>query len=446
MKPSRYNLFFEKTNNVLCYNSFTDSFLVIPKKPYHCFIDEDLASFQEKYSKYCDAFEESGFIIEDSLDELGNLRLKNKRAIFNQESYSLIVYPTYDCNLKCWYCYETHVPNSIMAEGVQEKVISHIRFIVNEKRIRFLQVTFFGGEPLLNHDTVAFPLLEKIKAICDNAGVSFHCFFVTNATLLSEEIILRLKEFNPMFQITLDGNQEKHNKVRAFKSGIETSFDKIINALKLVSKHISLDNPKHASVATIRINYDNTTLKGIDGIIEEIKDLDKDKFIIHLERIWQMQDKINAEQEELLKSTILKLSLAGFRVDHGIFHRKSYVCHAECYNHAVINYNGLVYKCDGRSLVDMTAEGVLLESGEIEWDNSFLVRRSAVATFENEKCLECKMLPQCMGPCSQKQMEQGWGNIDKVCSLKAIDISLEDYLTLDFETKYIIEQNKLSKS
>jgi uncharacterized protein len=49
------------------------------------------------------------------------------------------------------------------------------------------------------------------------------------------------------------------------------------------------------------------------------------------------------------------------------------------------------------------------------------------------------MLPQCMGPCSQKQLEKGWGNIEEVCSLNAIDISLEDYLTLDFEVRHLLQ-------
>jgi uncharacterized protein len=113
---------------------------------------------------------------------------------------------------------------------------------------------------LLNHNTIAFPLLESIKRICDKANVTFYCFFITNATLLSEEVLLNLKKFNPLFQITLDGNREKHNKVRAFKKSHNGSFDAIINAFKLISEHIQLVNTSTINVATIRINYDNATL------------------------------------------------------------------------------------------------------------------------------------------------------------------------------------------
>jgi uncharacterized protein len=333
-----------------------------------------------------------------------------------------------------------------MTKEVQTRIVNHIKSVVAGKELDFIHVTFFGGEPLLNHDTIAFPLIEEIKEICDKANVVLHCFFITNGTLLTEDVILRLKKFNPMFQITLDGSREKHNKVRTYKTNSKGSFDTIINAFKLISKHISLMNLNVASVATIRINYDNSTLRGIDEIIEEIKDLDKSKFVVHLERVWQTKNKINDEQKELLKDTIRKLSSLGFRVGHGIFGRRSYACPAEICNYAIINYDGLVYKCNGRNLEKDKAEGVLLENGNIQWKNSYIVKRSSVATFENEKCLKCKMLPQCMGPCSQKQIEHGWGNIDKICSLNAIDISLDDYLTLDFETKYITEQSRKERT
>lgn len=442
MKKSEYNIFMEKKNCVLCYNSFTSSYLAIPNNVYEHFANKDLLSFQINYPKYYNSFKESGFIIEEEFDELGSIRLDNRMKIFNPQDYFLMIYPTQDCNLKCWYCYENHVPNSFMKKEIHQKIINHIKKIVTKKEYNSLHVTFFGGEPLLNNDTIALPLLEEIKCICDEVNVPFHCFFVTNATLLSEEVILKLQKFNPMFQITLDGNRKKHNSVRAFKSSDSGSFDTIINAFKLISEHIPLTNPQVESVAIIRINYDNSTLKSIDEIIDGIKDLDKRKFVIHLERVWQTKDKINDEQKKLLKNAIRKLSLLGFRVGHGIFGRRSYSCPAEICNYAIINYDGLVYKCNGRNLEKDKADGILSENGNIEWKTSCLIKRSSIATFENEKCLECKMLPQCMGPCSQKQIEHGWGNIDKVCSLNAIDISLDDYLTLEFETKFIIEQSK----
>lgn len=176
------------------------------------------------------------------------------------------------------------------------------------------------------------------------------------------------------------------------------------------------------------------------NIIKDIEDLDRKKIYIHLERVWQTRDSIDESQKELLKECIYKLAQNGFQVGHGVFGNKAFSCPAEVFNYAVINYNGLVYKCNGRTLTPETAEGELLSSGEIKWDQSKLVKRLSRTTFENDQCLKCPMLPKCMGPCSQKQMEAGWGNIKDICSMNSFDISIKDYLKLDFEIKYLLQR------
>lgn len=106
----------------------------------------------------------------------------------------------------------------------------------------------------------------------------------------------------------------------------------------------------------------------------------------------------------------------------------------------VINYDGTIHKCNGRTLSSETQYGVLKADGTIEIDEDLIAQRLAVATFENKECLNCKMLPVCMGPCSQKLLEHN-GNWSKdICSLKSIDTSLSDYLITDFWVKSMIEK------
>ncbi len=63
--------------------------------------------------------------------------------------------------------------------------------------------------------------------------------------------------------------------------------------------------------------------------------------------------------------------------------------------------------------------------------------RLGLATFENPHCLGCKMLPRCMGPCSQKLAEHN-GFCDKICTLKTMDIPLNEYLLMEFEKRMTI--------
>ncbi len=443
MKKSRYNIFYPRKNNVLCYNSFTNSYMIISTSAYNMFQHEELKSFEASYPVAFKNFIESGFLIEESFDELDVIRFRNKQQTFGtKREYALIVYPTQDCNLKCWYCYESHVPHSIISEDVIQSIVNHIQLKITRKEIDSLQITFFGGEPLLYFDSTVYPLLKQIKSLCDTNLITFYPFFITNASLIDESTITRLKEFNPMFQITIDGNKEKHDKVRIGKKNNEPTFDKIINALHLISNHITKKHPKVSHIITLRINYDNQTLNYIDDIINSINSLDRSKVFIHLERVWQTLNSVNEVQIQLLKEAICKLLDAGFLVGHGIFGEKAYSCPAEVLQYAVINYDGLVYRCNGRTLTPQTAEGKLLPNGEIEWIDRLLTQRLAKPTYENERCINCNMLPRCMGPCSQKQLETGWKNVTNVCSLSVIDFSLEDYLAFDFEIKYHHAKNR----
>ena len=77
-------------------------------------------------------------------------------------------------------------------------------------------------------------------------------------------------------------------------------------------------------------------------------------------------------------------------------------------------------------------EGILQEEGNIKWKPGRLERRIGKATFENQLCLNCKMLPICMGPCSQKQIEAGADGLSGVCMLNALEMQLDEYIEFTF--------------
>ncbi|WP_356907271.1 SPASM domain-containing protein [Bacteroides acidifaciens] len=100
-------------------------------------------------------------------------------------------------------------------------------------------------------------------------------------------------------------------------------------------------------------------------------------------------------------------------------------------------YDGSLYRCNGRTLHPELKEGELSEDGDLIWDEPMQAARLGLATFENPHCLGCKMLPRCMGPCSQKLAEHN-GFCDKICTLKTMDIPLNEYLLMEFEKRMTI--------
>lgn len=435
MKKSRYNIPIPIEDKVLVYNSYRDVYVLLSLVVYELLKTEAWELLESEFPKVYENLCHQGLVIDDDLDELEMLRLENKEACFSSRDYSLVVYPTLDCNLKCWYCYETHVPHSRMTPETIERILSNISLSLEENRYDSYHITFFGGEPLTDFDKIAYLLASRAKQMVEAKGKVFSCFFVTNASLIDDAIIEKFKELKPRLQITIDGSQEKHDTVRIWKEGAKPSYSSIITAVKKIVERVELEPLS----ITLRINYDNDTLKEAAKILEDLEGIDKSKVYFHFERVWQTMGMVDDEQRALLMETVEQFLAHGYVVHQGIFFRKCYSCPADRIDSLVVNYNGKVYKCNGRNLVKEPSCGTLTDSGKVEWDRKILSKRIGLATFENPHCLKCKMLPVCMGPCSQKLLEHG-GYSEALCSLRSLEVKLNEYLLMDFEAKLLMQQ------
>ena len=131
------------------------------------------------------------------------------------------------CNLRCRYCYykESHKNRSAnMSDEVMEATLRLAVKKIVEQNHHDLNITFFGGEPLLRLDfikkTVKFSktLIKENKAILPK---DFELGFAvnTNGTLLSDEAIKFLKREKFGVFLSLDGPQKRHDLARITADG-----------------------------------------------------------------------------------------------------------------------------------------------------------------------------------------------------------------------------------
>lgn len=436
MKKSRCNIIMRSKKASLIFNSFTNSYVALSNNVCNAFESLQVEEFENKYKVAYQNLCKLGVIIPDGRDELAIIRYKNKLATFCSRELRIVVYPTQDCNLKCWYCYENHIPNTCMNKETAVKIIKYVNKEIGKNSFDSFFITLFGGEPFTDFNLTTYPLLLKIKEIIEKAGKNFSCFFVTNASLIDEEIINKLRYLNPHLQITLDGDKEHHDKVRIWKKGNKPTYDHILWVIHKLAEKIQGEN----FFVTLRINYDNTTLQGVPEILDRIKDIDRKKIFIHFERVWQTEGESTEQYKSLLRNIFERFIKEGFCVNQGTFRGLPYSCPSDINNSIIINYDGTIHKCNGRTLSKNTQYGVLKEDGTLDIDEDLMAQRQAVATFENKECLNCKMLPVCMGPCSQKLLEHDWIWSKDICSLRSIDTSLQDYLITDFWVKSMVEK------
>jgi uncharacterized protein len=425
MKESFYNYYVDigLENKILLYNSLADSYLVLSRKSYDIFIDslENINSLKNKDGELFKLLKSNGFIASNNKNEKKSYLEFVREKKMSKKFYHLIINPTLDCNLKCWYCYENHIHHSKMSEKIIKTISNHIRQKQEEDKFSEFLISFFGGEPFLRFENIK-NLLYNIKMISLDMNFKMYVNFTTNGTLINEEKIDFLKEYHPSFQITLDGNKDQHNKVRVPKNKRPT-YENIIQTITLLSNNAEISH------VNIRINFSEETLEGLHLILYDLADCNKSKIEIRLYRIWQINSNSINDNKVLQFIKIAQSKL--FKVIYLPLEYNTCACYADSYNEAVINYDGNVFKCTARDFTEENAEGVLLEDGTIKWDMDKLNRRMSVQI--QEFCLDCKLLPSCAKICSQNLMERG---SDIGCIIKR-GLTAADYIIHNFNNKLI---------
>jgi len=120
------------------------------------------------------------------------------------------IFPTTDCNARCFYCFELGRSRIPMSKETALKVVQYIKERCKGEKV---WINWFGGEPLYNRDA--------IDTICDGLhaeGIEFTSKMVSNAYLFDEETVKKaVNAWNlKTVQITLDGTEEVYNRVKAY--------------------------------------------------------------------------------------------------------------------------------------------------------------------------------------------------------------------------------------
>jgi uncharacterized protein len=365
----------------------------LTKEKYALLNKAELNVLKESHPLFLSAMKKVGVIIPSNFNEMDWVKMHNRQTIFNTHEYRLTVNPTLECNFNCWYCYENH-PKGVMNNSTMLAIVRHVEKIAQEQSLRYINLDWFGGEPLLYFDDVVYPLSKKVRKIAISNKIFFSNTITTNGYLINSDKITKFKEIGlNNFQITLDGDEETHNKVR-FGVSKEGSFQKIIENINLLAENSE-------NIISVRINYTAKTLEKINDIIDLFSAKAKAKILVFFQQVWQDSARKNVSAEKNKKV----FEERGIKVSKYKLNTKGYVCYADRFQQAVINFDGKVFKCTARDFSTSKADGILLPNGEIKWDAAMISKRLGNATFENEFCKECNLLPACMGPCSQKMVK-----------------------------------------
>lgn len=162
------------------------------------------------------------FSTEESLESVANSKQMNTSV------KSLCLHVAHDCNLRCEYCFASegdyNCGRALMSKEVALKAVDYL--VANSKGRRYLEIDFFGGEPLMNFDVVK-AVVAYGRKLEQTTGKRFYFTITTNGTLLNKENIDYINENMDNVVISIDGRKEVHDAVRYDVFG-HGSYDRII--------------------------------------------------------------------------------------------------------------------------------------------------------------------------------------------------------------------------
>jgi uncharacterized protein len=408
MKKSQYNSLVNIDGQQVLYNALSDITCALSGEVARIFSDHSADEIEQLHSQFFNYLKENGFIVDNQADELQTLIDKWRHDDTDEEHFSLSVNPTLNCNMHCWYCYENHAGNLNMPAPILERICRLISAKVGSGKLHSLNIGFFGGEPLLNFDKVGRRIIDHALEECHAHNVPLTYSFVTNGSLLTDALLDYFEQTacHVEFQITLDGNETFHNQVRKTRAG-EGSYHTILNNCAKILAHPNMG-------LILRCNFTRQNVTSFLDVASDIDDTlaqhgitDRSRLTIDMHQVWQdaaateISPTQTAEYEENLRRAFKALGLT-------ISAKKCanrYRCYADHTNHALVNYDGNVFRCTARDFIPERAEGRLTADGAIEW-NERSAARDAIK-WSNPTCRACSIYPLCCGNCSQAKLESG---------------------------------------
>ena len=391
MKPSKYNICLPYEDRFVIFNGITKRFFIVSRENREAFLKIISAPniFINQYGYFIKRIIDEGFIIDDDVEEFEIIRKHYDKR--NQDGfYKLMILPTYDCNVSCWYCIQDH-RNLKLSDESAEKIKKHIEFYLAKYNIRKLQLAWFGGEPLLN-----FRRIDEIatfaKDYCEKIKIKCHNTIVTNGILLNRRLLERMKDLNfTFFQITIDGTKKEHDQTKTIKN--KSAYDVTLRNICLIAEILP------DSEISLRYNYTAANLypeQIVNDLAHYLPENIRSQITISLKKVWQEDDEV------IDQNKLSEFKSQAFNNHFDIDCKKEFGC---CYvDHKHFNCifpNGRVGKCD--NIDPNSAGGIILDNGEIFWENENHYIHYTVFDDTSCQCVNCNYLPLCYGPCPMER-------------------------------------------
>lgn len=427
LKTSRYNLFVAKEQENFLLNTYSGSSVQLKNKELLKLkeILDEIEQFGEttpEKQKIVKFLLEQGFLIPFDKKELEHVLNYYNETRKTTSRLSLLITPTLKCNMKCFYCYQDRENKSNLNN---QDIDAIVRFADDKlESSGNLHITWFGGEPLYDKNFI-YNTSKALMNLANNRNVKYSASMVSNAYFLDAATVIQLKKYKvKSIQVTLDGSQVQHDKVRRHLNPVtnrrEGSFSTIIKNIKNAATFFNI---------TLRVNVSQYNLDNVNTLIEELasEELAEKGIQIYFYPVYSYNTtnaKVDYTPNQSTHLTVQNFSELesqwlyyakekGFKV-RDPFNFGTSGCSAVQKNSYMIESNGQVKKCTneigkaGTAFTSITSPEHVDTHNLDMWEN-----------YQPEKeCKSCVFLPLCYSHCPHRNMYSPEEKPDKCPSFK----------------------------
>jgi uncharacterized protein len=229
----------------ILYNTLTRAMSSIGDNGWHILQGLPSVPNDNDGQKWLETLKENGFVVPLNADE-GKLYIQRlEKAKQNTDHLHVTLSLIQGCNFGCSYCYQggrqsTHDGAKITESGIPGslktgEIITFLKLQCQERNVKKLHFTAYGGEPLLNKPAL-LSIVKAMQTHCRQQGIQWSFGMVSNGSLLTRKTTWELKKYGLVqVQVTIDGNKETHDASRPFlkvKGKDVSTYDLIMQNLE----------------------------------------------------------------------------------------------------------------------------------------------------------------------------------------------------------------------
>jgi uncharacterized protein len=237
---------------------------------------------------YINDLQRRNFLVQDGINEYELIEESyNKRKQYLQSGYlirALQLIVTNKCNFNCEYCFvksmydskertdlQNRSTNMKMSFDIAKQSVSNLLDLLERNGNRYLNIEFFGGEPLLNWPVIEF-ILETFKN-GDPNGVRIIYSITTNGYLITDKMSRLFKNYGVNVTVSFDslhkinrsaienekgGERVKQNLEILKKNGNYVTFNSVLSkeTLSEYDSKALVDIAKYYNIAMIGLVLD----------------------------------------------------------------------------------------------------------------------------------------------------------------------------------------------